>query len=169
MELARQLGVGLDQVAVVDPSVSQPLVLTNTAQAATKAASKVSGRYLLSVFLPNAAVPLISVETVAPDRAEAGRLTDAAVAVLQSQASTDGRPFTSRVMTDAGHLRRQPIVVSQVAPLRIKLVAISSLSIKAVVAPLFVLLAWCTAVLVLPPNAFSRLYPRSRAPRATTR
>ena len=36
MELARRLGVAPNQVAVVDPTLAQPLVPTDTAEAATK-------------------------------------------------------------------------------------------------------------------------------------
>ena len=88
MELARRVGVRSDQVAVVDPTLTLPLVPTDTAEAATKAASGVAAPYVLTVHLPNNAVPLISIETAGPDRSGAQRLAEAAVAVLQSQAST---------------------------------------------------------------------------------
>lgn len=164
-QLAGRLRVGPNQVAVVDPALDQPLVPTNTAEAATKVASPVAAPYVLATSFPNYAVPLISIEAAGPDRAAAGRLAEAAVAVLRSQAPTDGRRFTSQVITNAGVLRRQPFVVSQVAPLRIKLVASSSLPTKAVVAPLFVFLAWCTALLLVP-RASIRL-PGGRRARPT--
>ena len=168
MELARRLGLGPNQVVVVDLTLAQPLVPTDTAEAATKVASSVSAPYMLTTFT-SPSIPLISIKAVGPDRAEAGRLAQAAVAVLQSQASTDDRTFTSRVITDAGVLRRQPLVVSRVAPVHIKVVPTSSLSAKAIVAPLFVFLAWCTAVLLLPSRVLGRLHAGGRVHPAPTR
>ena len=169
MELARRLGVSLNQVAVVDPTLTQPLVPTDTAEAATKVASSASAPYVLTTFPPNTSVPLISIQAAGPDRADAARLAEAAVAVLQSRGSTDDRPFASQVMTNAGVLRRQPLVVSQAAPVRIKVVRISSLSAKAVVVPLFVFLAWCTTVLLLSSRVSGRLHADRRAHPAPTR
>ena len=153
---------------MVDPTLTQPLVPTDTAEAATKAASGVAAPYVLTTFIPNNAVPLISIEAAGPDRAAATRLAEAAVAVLQSQAPTNDRRFTSQVITDAGVLRRQPFVVSQVATVRSKLVTVSSLSTKAIVAPLFVFFVWCIAVLLLPKA--SSMFPGGRRARpAATR
>lgn len=162
MELAARLGVNPDQVAVVDPMLAQPLVPTDTAEAATKVASSAAAPFVLTPFIPNAAVPLIAIGATGPDRAAAGRLAQAAVAVLQSQSQTGDRRFTSQVVTDAGILRRQPFVVSQVTPVQIKPLAISSLSIKAVIAPLFIFLAWCIGVLLLTRGS-SRFRARRRA------
>lgn len=147
--LAARLGVSPNQVAVVDPSLIQPIVATDTAEAATKVASSVSAPYVVTVYPPDPSLPLISIRAIGPNRAAAERLAEAEVAVLRSQASTSNRPFRSQVITNADVLRRQPFVVSQVSPLQTKLVAISSLSTKAVVVPLFVLLVWCTAVVLL--------------------
>ena len=149
-KLALRLGVRIDQVAVVDPTLAQPLVQTDTALAATKVALSVAAPYVLIVFLSSDTVPVVSIRAVGPDRDGAGRLAEAAVAVLQAQASTAGPRFRSPVKSGTGLLRRQPFSVEQVAPIRVKLLASTSLRLKPIIASFFVFLVWCTGVLLLP-------------------
>ncbi len=119
-ELARRLGVGRDQVVVVDPALATPMVPTATAQAAAKAASHNAAPYALTVFAGKSILPLISIEAAAPDRAGAVRLAGAAVAVLESQASPRGT-FSSPIATGGKDFSRQPFMVGQVAPVRVEL------------------------------------------------
>lgn len=148
-DLARRIGVRSDQVGVADPSLALPTVPTNTAVAASKAALGLTTPYVLTVQLPNNALPVIALQTAAPDRSGAQRLAQAAVAVLRSQASPTG-PIDTTIPSGLGLPKRQGFVVDQVAPVRVKLLATSSVSIKAIGAPLFILVFWSAAVLLMP-------------------
>lgn len=147
-ELARRLRVGEDQVMVVDPLLAVPLVTTSMAKAAGTAASLTVTPYVLTVFVKNDSLPVISIEAAAPDRAGAERLADAAVAGIESQASPGG-PFTSRIATNAKVFRLQPFVVGQVAPVRVKLLPATALPVKAIGASFFVFLLWCAGAPLL--------------------
>ena len=147
-ELARRLGVGNDQVTVVDPALALPLVPTAMAQAAATASQTVAP-YVLTVSVESDTLPVISIEAAAPHRADAERLADAAVAVLESQASPGGH-FISQIVTGGKGFRRQAFVVEQVAPVRVKLLQATALPIKAIGASFFVFLVWSAGVLVLP-------------------
>jgi hypothetical protein len=160
-ELAHRLGVPSDQVGVVDPALALPLIRTDTAEAATKVGANVLTPYVLTAFLPNDSVPVIRLSAAGPHRAGAERLAQAAVALLQSEAPSDSRPFISQVKTDAGDLRLQPFVVDQIAPVKVRLIASSSLPLKAIGGALFFLLAWFFAVLLLP-RVKRALLPRRR-------
>ena len=148
--LAHQLGIRSDQVSVVDPALALPLVRSDTASAAMKVATGVAAPYVLTPYLPNTSLPVITLEAAGPDAAGARRLATAAVAVLRSEAPSDSRRFVSQVLTNAGNLRLQPFVVDQVSPVQVKLVATSSLPLKAIGGAFFFLFAWSGAVLLLP-------------------
>ncbi|HEY3946765.1 MAG TPA: hypothetical protein VGL78_16175 [Solirubrobacteraceae bacterium] len=143
-QLAHRIGVSPDKVLVVDSDLSVPLVATSMAQAAGKAASEALAPYTLTVFLQNTSLPVISIEADAPARAGAKRLANAAVGVLRSEASPPGT-FSSTVETNAGHLARQPFVVTQISPVRMKALTSTSLALKHIAAALFVFAAWCIA------------------------
>lgn len=149
-ELAQRLRVSRDQVAVVDADFSLPEVPDMTAQKASDASLPTGAAYVVTVNMVNVALPVISVEAVAPDRAGATRLARAAVAVLDSRASPAGA-YTSAIRTDGGALNRlQPFVVQQVAPVRVKRVVASTVPMKAIAAGVFILAAWLVGVLLLP-------------------
>ena len=148
-EIALRLGVRIDQVAVVDPAFLQPHVQTDTALAATKVALSVAAPYVLIAFLPTNTIPVVSIQAAALDRAGAGRLAEAAVAVLKAQASTAGSGFRSYVKTGTGVPRRQPFSVEQVAPIRVKLLASTSLPLKPIIASFIAFLVWCAGGLLL--------------------
>lgn len=161
-QLARQLGVRPDQVVVVDRALADPKVPASMPDRAAEAAAVTVAPYVLSVYLRNPMLPLISVEAAAPDRAAAERLAAAAVAVLKSQGSPGGR-YASPVETGGGVAQTlQAFVVEQVAPVRAKTVTASALPMKAVVAPIVLFALWC-AFLVLAPLLPGR---RSRAAHA---
>lgn len=148
--LARQLGIRADQISVVDPALAQPLVRTDTASAAFKVGSGIVAPYVLTPYLPNASLPVISLEAAGPDLAGAERLVGAAVAVLRSEAPSQARRFTSQVLTNADNLRLQPFVVQQISPVKVRLVPSSSLPLKAIGGALLFLFAWFGGVLLLP-------------------
>jgi hypothetical protein len=147
-ELAGRLGVRADQVAVVDPALATPIVPTAMAQAAAKVASSSVAPYALTALVENQSLPVISIEAAAPDRLGARRLANAAIAVLESQASAGGK-FSSPIATGGKDFSRQPFIIEQVAPVRVKLLAASAPPIKAIGGALFVL-ASCTCALFLP-------------------
>jgi hypothetical protein len=162
-QLARELGVGADQVIVVDPALETPLVTTSMAQAAATAASGAVAPYTLTMFVENTSLPLISIEAAAPHSAGAKRLADAAIAVLESQASPAGR-FSSGIPTGGKDYRRQPFVIEQVAPVRVKLLPATAAPVKAIAGSLAFFLLWCAGVLLVP-----RLSRAVRGQRATLR
>lgn len=159
-ELAGRLGVSGNELSVVDPSLAVPSVPTSMAVASAKAASLATTPYTLTVFLAEPGLPVISIEAAAPQAAEAKRLAAAAVAVLASHASPGGR-FISPIRTDADPLSEtlQPFGIDQVAPIQAKLLPASTLSLKAIVAALFLFLL-CT---VLGSRLQGRRRPRPRA------
>jgi hypothetical protein len=160
-QLAQRLGVAPNQVAVIDPTLTLPAVFTDTAQAAAKAAASATAAPYVVTVLSSPSVPVISLQAAAPDRVHALRLAEAAVAVLQAQASPGGR-FTSRIPTDLNSFKRQPFVVGQIAPLRVKSLSSSTLPIKAIGVPFFLLFVWFAGVLTMPRLA-SRMRLRSGA------
>lgn len=155
-ELARRLRIGPDRVNVVNTAFAVPLVPTAMAQAAATAAGESVTPYVLTIFANNDVLPVISLEAAAPDRPQAVRLADAAVAVLRSWASPGGR-FMSQIPTNVGNPELQPFTVTQVTPMRVKPISSSKLSKKAVGAALLVFLGWCAGVALA-----SRLYRRLR-------
>jgi hypothetical protein len=89
--------------------------------------------------------PVITIEAGAPDRAGATRLAAAAVAVLESRASSGG-DFKSAIKTGGGTGRKlQAFVVEDVAPVTVKRVVATALPTKAFAALVFVFLLWCAA------------------------
>jgi hypothetical protein len=149
-ELAQRLGVRPAQVAVIDPALDVPVDPTSMAQNDADVALPSGASYLLTLSLTNDQLPLISIEAVAPGRAGANRLAEAAVSVLQSQGPTGGR-YQSLIATGGGAPPRlQPFIVQQVAPIRDKPFAASKLSMKQIAAPILILVLWCAIVLRLP-------------------
>lgn len=143
-ELAQRLGVTQDEVTVVDPAASVPIVQTSTAVASAKAASVIATPYALEVFLPDPALPVISIEAGASQRSRAERLAAAAVTFLRSQASPGGR-FSSAIKTDADPRSHtlQPFAVDQITPVRVKVFPSSGLAMKPIAGALFVFLLCC--------------------------
>lgn len=149
-ELAERAGVSARQVTVVDPALALPLVPTAMAQAAATAASGTVTPYVLTVFTKNDLLPVISIEAAAPNSGTAERLAHAAIAVLESQASRGGH-FTSHILTSVNALSRQPFVVEQVTPLRVKALPSTALPVKAIGASFFVFVVWSAGVLLVLP------------------
>ena len=161
-ELARKVGVAPDKIMVADPNLDVPLLETTPALDAEKAASTTAAPYVVTPFVKDSSLPVISIEAVGPDRAGAVRLAQAAVAVLQSQASPGGK-FTSPVKTNAKVSRLQPFVVDQVAPIRAKVLTASKPPIKAIGGALFIFVIWCAGVVLVPRRRDRRAAGREAA------
>lgn len=159
--LARRLGVPAYQVAVFDPELSLPLVPTWTARGGATAASLIYAPYVLTVFVKDGSLPMISIEASALDRGRAKRLADAAVGVLESESSPAGH-FTSLITTGGKGASLQPFVVEPVAPVRVKVFRATALPVTAIGASLFVFLVVCTGGLLLP-KLSRRIHARDRA------
>lgn len=160
-QLAQRIGVSPDKVLVVDSDLSAPFIATSMAQADAKAANEVLAPYMVTVFLQNTSLPVISIEAAAPTPAGVKRLANAAVGVLRSKASAPGT-FSSTVETNAAHLTRQPFVVTQISPVQVKAVTSPSLALKPIAAALFVFVAWCIGGTLLA-RRMRRLRPGQRA------
>jgi hypothetical protein len=81
-EIARDLGIPADRLLVIEPLLSTPTVPTPLAAAALDAA-KTTGDYVVTVrYEPG--LPIISIETRAPDPDRATRLVEATVRALTS-------------------------------------------------------------------------------------
>jgi hypothetical protein len=149
-ELARRIGVRPYEVAVVDAYLYAPKIAASMPTNAAKAAATTGAPYVLTVSLPKDSLPIISIDTAAPDRAGAVRLAHAAVDVLKAQASLGGS-YESLIKTDSADAPRlQRFVVDQVAPVHVKRVAGSQPPMKALGGIAFMLIAWCLGVTLLP-------------------
>jgi hypothetical protein len=85
-QVARDAGIRTDQLAMVELELTAPPVAASLPRAAVKASNATTEPYVLTVHTDDV-LPLIEIETHAPDRAGAARLAEAAVAALQSGAS----------------------------------------------------------------------------------
>jgi hypothetical protein len=149
-QLAQRLGVRYDQVAVVDPALALPEFAASIPTNAAKAAAVTAAPYVLTLTMPSEILPIVSIRAAAPDRAGAVRLAQAAVALLQSQASQGGT-YKSLVLTDAQDLPAlQPFVVNQVAPVHVKRVEATLLPTSRIAAIVLLFLAWTAAVVGVP-------------------
>lgn len=153
--LARALGIPLRQLHVEDPALNVPLIPSSLPKAASDVAAVKSAPYVLTVGLPNQALPVISLSTTAPDRKGAVRLAAAARDILRSQVpapvATDLTAGSNLAEADAADTS-QPYgyVVEQVAPIRVKSVTSGKGPLKAVAASSLFFIAWCAGVVVLP-------------------
>jgi hypothetical protein len=162
-DIARRLGVKADEISVVEPDLSVPLVGTTLPQEAAKAASLGVAPYTLTVALVNDVLPVINelpvitVEAAAPGPVSAERLAAAAVALLESESSRSGT-FSSDVVTGGRGFKLQPFEVQQVTPTRVRLVSSSSPPLKAIGASILVFALWVAGGLLI-----RRLSRRMRA------
>jgi hypothetical protein len=84
--LAGKAGVPADQLSVSDSELAGPTVLAPLPTAAAKAADSTAKPYAVSVGTDDT-LPIITIQTAAPDRAGAVRLAQAAIGTLQVGAS----------------------------------------------------------------------------------
>jgi hypothetical protein len=143
--LAARLGIGVDRLAVVDPSIASPVVDASLPKAAAQAAALDNARpYVLTVSMANGALPIITVEAQAPDRARAVRLARAGASLLEFERSSGA---------GAG---RQPFVVQGIAPIHAKTVVSDRGPVKSAAVSLFLFGLWCAGV-ALGPVLLARL------------
>lgn len=90
-QVARDAGIRTEELAVVELELTAPPVAASLPRAAIKASNETTEPYVLTVHTDDV-LPLIEIETQAPDRAGAGRLADAAVGALQAGASPRDTP-----------------------------------------------------------------------------
>jgi hypothetical protein len=85
-QIAREARIPTDRLAVIDLELTAPPVPASLPRAATTAAAVATEPYVLTVHTDDV-LPVVSIETTAPDRAGAVRLAGAAVHALQAGAS----------------------------------------------------------------------------------
>jgi hypothetical protein len=154
--LARRLGIRPDELAVVDPALSAPQIGSSLPKSASELAGMTAVPYVLTVYLQNTTLPVISVEAVAPDREAAARLAAAAEEVLKADvpppqpepAVTDEEAESDAFRSDLSEL--QPFVVREVGSVRARTVVTGGLPMKAVAAAIVVFGLWTMAVAFLP-------------------
>jgi hypothetical protein len=138
-EIAKQLDVPPTEVEVIGPGAASPLVRVTLAEQAAEVA-KPHSAYVVNV-LENASLPILTIETGAPDPASAGRLADVATEELI-------------------HLSRtSPIFVETVNPERLGIAShgpkLSGGSrIKGLMVAIVVFVLWCSAMVCV--DAFFR-------------
>ena len=99
-QIARAMGVGTEQLAVVDTSLAEPMVPASLPRAASDAATAAARPYLVSVYA-DGIQPVITLSVLAPDSPRALRLTQAAIDVLKGTAPTTGGRGVSRFSVDS--------------------------------------------------------------------
>jgi hypothetical protein len=139
-EIAARAGVPPQRLIAISPATASPI------DGAASAQPKIAGRgiYVLKATVPalsSGQVPLIAIETQAPESEQAARLADAAISVLQkhleSTAATDNVPSERR------------LIVSQLGPGRAEVETRGPGKEMAAVATLAVFGLGCGAILAL--------------------
>jgi len=136
--VARRAGIPAGQLAVVDPTLAVPAVPASLPKGVADATAAVTAPYVLSAFEPDGSLPIIAIQTAAPDRDGAARLARAAASVLASEGSPAGPPGV------------QPFVVQRVAPVHATTVRAGGGRFRSTVMAAFVLGAWCAGVALAP-------------------
>jgi hypothetical protein len=98
-EIARDTGIAGAKLLVIGPSMLEPVVPSPLAKRASEVAAAAREPYVLTVGAGlGSELPIITIETAAPDARRADRLADAAVKGLASSVSSLGSPGTSRLI-----------------------------------------------------------------------
>ena len=166
-QLARALGIPLDQLFVSDAALSGPQVPSSLTKAASDVAALTSAPYELSIVLPNASLPLISIAAAAPDRTAARKLAATARDILRAAAprpdpANEVKPGAKLSPAEAADTSKPyGYLVVDVAPIRVKTVADGKGPLKAVIVSLALFVAWCTGATLVP--GFVRRVRRSPA------
>jgi hypothetical protein len=135
-QIARTLGVPVDEVGASDVQLGNPIVPAALPVAASQAASTLSMPYVLKVNTDNV-LPVISLEADAPNRTQAARLAQAAVQELRA-----GTP-------EHDTRQLQGLNVTEINPVKTRdLTAKSSRSQTLVVAVIVFGLWWTGVILV---------------------
>jgi hypothetical protein len=134
--IARAVGVPESQLVIVIPALTAPSDPTTLPMAASEAAAIRPEHYVIA-FRYDQTLPIISIETHAPNRDAATRLAAAATRALQADAS----PTTTDVT--------QGFVVS-VAPIQVRATVGGSGPLKAIGLAMFFFCFWSACVAVAP-------------------
>ena len=162
-ELADRIGVRPGEVAVVDPVLAEPHVAASMPKRAAEAAAFTVAPYVVTIDLRNSALPIISIEATAPDRAGAARLAQATAEIFEARSSTSQTAYRSPIKTGGGDAAiTQSYLVEQVAPVRTKAVTEYKLPAKPLGIAFLMFALWCAGVFLLPPLL------RRRTPRPAT-
>jgi hypothetical protein len=135
--IARAAGVAENRLVIVVPVLTAPPNPTTLPTAAAEAAAIRPEPYVVA-FRYDTRLPVISIETHAPDRAAATRLAEAATRALQAGSSPDTNKVT------------QGFVVDSVAPIQARATVKGSGPMKAFGLAVFFLGFWCAGVAVIP-------------------
>jgi hypothetical protein len=135
--IARAVGVPESRLVIVVPALTAPSDPTTLPIAATEAAALRPEPYVVA-FRYDTTLPVISIETHAPNRGAAARLAEAATRALQAGSS----PNTTDVT--------QGFVVDSVAPIQARATVSGSRPVKALGLAVFFLGFWCAGVAVVP-------------------
>jgi hypothetical protein len=109
-QMAREIGIPVDQLAVVDTELVAPTIPASLPRAAAEAAAGTTEPYVLTVHTDDA-LPIVWVEAAGPAPAAAARLAGAAVHALQAGASPRNTPELQGLSihpVGATHLRAIP-------------------------------------------------------------
>jgi hypothetical protein len=136
-QLAREMGVAVGQVAVVDQELTTAANPAALPVAALLSASETPEPYVLKVATDDS-LPIVSIQTSAADRTAAARLAAAAVHVLESGASPRDTP-------DLQGLRFE-----QIDPVTAVEIAGRQGRTKTAMTAVFVFCVWCIALLFWP-------------------
>jgi hypothetical protein len=122
----------VNDAGLISPSIGTPLPL------ALSEAEAAGGPYTLTVSEISDSLPLIKLAAQSPDAQSAGRIVDAAAALLQAAAHPAGEPPS------------QALSVSLVSPPRLRQFVQHPRKMMAVAGGLFAFVFWCVVVLLLP-------------------
>jgi hypothetical protein len=153
-EIASRMGIHVDELAVVDPTLVAPPVPSSLPKAAAEVAAINPAPYIVTTYLTNGGLPIISIGANAPDRAAAARLAAATASVLESEAGT------------ARGQDRQRFVVQSVAPVHAKTLVTTGKPVKAMALLIFVFGLWCAGLATF--IGVRKGLPRLRARMRTT-
>ena len=90
-QMAREIGIPVDQLAVVDTELVAPTIPASLPRAAAEAAAGTTEPYVLTVHTDDS-LPIVWIEAAGPAPGAAARLADAAVHALQAGAPTHNTP-----------------------------------------------------------------------------
>jgi len=136
-KIARELGVPHGDLAVVNPALEAPEAPSSLPKNAAKAAAVTEAQHVLVVRYDEL-LPIVSIEALAPSRAAATKLANAAAGELKAAA------------TGSGTAEVQGFVVEQAGPVHVEDVSAPSGKLKALAAVIVLMGAWCAAVALLP-------------------
>jgi hypothetical protein len=134
-EIAQRMGIHPYELAVVDPTLVAPPVPSSLPKAAAEVAAINPAPYVVTTYLTNGGLPIISIGANAPDRAAAARLAAATADVIKSEAGSGH-----------GDTELQRFVIQSVAPIHAKTLVTTGKPVKAVALLIFVFGLWCAGL-----------------------